>query len=110
MEKAKQLLDYLATYPDAIVHFNASDMILKVHSDASYLSESDAQSQACGHFFMGWMPKDGNPIKLNGVFFTLCVILRFVVASAAEAKLGALLLNCKEGMNCRLPLEELGHP
>jgi hypothetical protein len=34
MEKAKQLLDYLATYPDATICFKASDMILIVHSDA----------------------------------------------------------------------------
>ena len=110
MEKAKQLLDYLATYPDATIRFRASDMIMNVHSDASYLSESNARSRACGHFFMGWTPQDGDPIKLNGAFFTLCAILRFVVASAAEAELGALFLNCKEGMIFRLTLEELGHP
>jgi hypothetical protein len=67
---------------------------MNVHSDASYLSESNARSQACGHFFMGWSPKDGDPIKLNGAFFTLCLILRFVVTLAAETKLGALFLNC----------------
>jgi hypothetical protein len=32
------------------------------------------------------------------------------VASAAKAKLGALFLNCKEGIIFRLTLEELGHP
>jgi hypothetical protein len=47
---------------------------------------------------MGWSPIDGDPIKLNGAFFTLRAILCFVVASTAEAKLGALFLNCKEGM------------
>jgi hypothetical protein len=83
---------------------------MNVHSDASYLSESDAHSRACGHFFMGWSPKDGNPIKLNGAFFTLCAILRFVVASAMEAELGALFLNCKEGIIFCLTLKELGHP
>jgi hypothetical protein len=61
-------------------------------------------------FFMGWSPKDEDPIKLNGAFFTLCAILCFVVAFAAEAKLGALFLNCKEGMIFCLTLEELGHP
>jgi hypothetical protein len=61
-------------------------------------------------FFMGWTPKDGDPIRLNGVFFTLCAILRFVAASAAEAELWALFLNCKEGMIFLLTLEELGHP
>ncbi len=53
MEKAKQLLDYLATYPDATIQFRASDMIMNVHSNASYSSESDAHSRACSHFFMG---------------------------------------------------------
>jgi hypothetical protein len=85
-------------------------MIMNVHSDALYLSKSDTQSHACGHFFMGWSPNDGDPIKLNGAFFTLCTILRFVITSAAEAELGALFLNCKEGMIFCLRLEELGHP
>jgi hypothetical protein len=73
-------------------------MIMNVHLDTSYLSEANARSHTCGHFFMGWTAKDGNPIKLNGAFFTLCAILQFVVASASKAKLGALLLNFKEGM------------
>jgi hypothetical protein len=71
MAKAKQLLDYLATNPDATIRFTASDMVLNVHSDASYLLEKNAHSHACGHFFMGWTPKDGDHIKLNGAFFTL---------------------------------------
>ena len=45
---------------------------------------------------MGWSPKDGDTIRLNGAFFTLCTILRFVVALVADAELGALFLNCKE--------------
>jgi hypothetical protein len=32
-----QLLDYLATHPDATIIYHASDMILHIHSDASYL-------------------------------------------------------------------------
>ena len=58
---------------------------------------------------MGEVPIDGKPIKLNGTFHTLCAILRFVVASAAEAELGALFLNCQEGMIFKLTLEDLGH-
>ncbi len=34
MEKAKQLLDYLATNPDATIRYRTSDMIMNVHSDA----------------------------------------------------------------------------
>jgi hypothetical protein len=40
MEKAKQLLDYLVAYPDMTICFQASVMILNIHSDSLYLSES----------------------------------------------------------------------
>ena len=52
MTKIKQLLDYAATHPDAIVTYHASNMVLAAHSDASYLSEKQARSRAGGHFFM----------------------------------------------------------
>ncbi len=93
MLKTKQLLNYLATYPAATLCFHASDMVLNIHSDTSYLSEANAHSHTCRHFFMGWHPNPSKLIKLNGVFFTLCAILRFVVASTAKAKLGALFLK-----------------
>ncbi len=96
MQKTKQLLDYLAMHSEATVRFHASEMVLNIHSDASYLSEANAHSRACRHFFMGWKANPTKPIKLNGAFFTLCAILRFIVASAAEAELGALFLNCNQ--------------
>jgi hypothetical protein len=98
LEKALQVLDYLAAHPDAKVKFRALDMVMNIHSDASYLTEPKACSKACGHFFMGWLPKDNKPIKLNGAFHTLCLILQFVVVSAAKAELGTLFMNCQEGM------------
>jgi hypothetical protein len=94
MERCTLLLDYLAHNADAKVRFHASDMILNIHSNASYLSEAKARSRACGHFFMGWMPKNGEPIQLNGAFHVSMTIMQFVVASAAEAELGALYHNC----------------
>ena len=107
--RVKQLLDYLATHPVAVIRYYASDMILNIHSDASYLSEPKARSRVAGHYFLGSKPIAGKPIKLNGAIFTFFGILKFVVASAAEAELGALFLNCKEGRIIRLILEELGH-
>jgi hypothetical protein len=41
MLKTNQVLDYLATHPAATVQFHASDMVLNIHSDASYLSEAN---------------------------------------------------------------------
>ncbi len=109
MEQCIQLLDYPTTHADAKIRFYPSDMIMNIHSDVSYLSESKACSRACGHFFMGWKPVDGKPIKLNGTFYTNSVILKFVVASAAEAELGALFHNCQDGIVFRQTLANLGH-
>lgn len=110
MANAKGMLDYLATHPNATIRYRASDMILNVHSDASYLSESRARSRAAGYFFLGSVPEDGKPIKLNGAIHTLCSFLKFVASSAAEAELGALFMNAKEAKVLRLTLQELGHP
>ena len=107
--RIKQLLDYLATHPSATVRYRRSNMVLNIHSDASYLSETRARSRIAGHYFLGSKPIDDKPIPLNGAIYAFCGILKFVVASAAEAELGALFLNCKEGKVVRLILEELGH-
>jgi hypothetical protein len=37
MTKTKQLLDYLATHPNAMVWFHTSNMTLNIHLDALYL-------------------------------------------------------------------------
>jgi hypothetical protein len=52
MERCKLFLDYAATHQDAIITYHASDMVLVVHSDASYLSEPKARSRAGRHFFL----------------------------------------------------------
>ena len=45
-KRVSQLLDYLATHPDAKIRYHASDMVLNIHSDASYLSEIGAKSSS----------------------------------------------------------------
>ena len=71
-------------------------MILNVHSDASYLSAPKARSRAGGYFFLGSIPVDGNPIKLNGAIHITSTILKLVAASAAKAELGALFLHARQ--------------
>jgi hypothetical protein len=48
-----QMLDYLATHPDTTIRYHASDMILNIHSNASYLSVSNTRSRLRGLFFLG---------------------------------------------------------
>ena len=108
-EYVKQLLDYLHTHTDATIRYVASDMILNIHSDASYLSEPQARSQIGGTVFFGSLPTNTQPIQLNSPILTIANICKFVVASAAEAELGALFYNCQDGTILCLSLEEMGH-
>ena len=109
MGQCINLINYLATNQDAKVRFHASDMVMNIHSDASYLSETISRSWLCGLFFMGWMPKNDVPIQLHGVFYVNTTILCFAVASVAEAELGALFYNCQDGIIFGQTLEDLGH-
>eukprot|EP00957_Ditylum_brightwellii_P100386 7651988-Ditylum_brightwellii.AAC.1 len=45
-EAVVMILNYCTTYPDAVLRYHKSDMVLYVHSDASYLSEPEARSRA----------------------------------------------------------------
>jgi hypothetical protein len=61
-----QMLDYLATHPDATIRYHASDMVLHIHSDASYLSVSNARSRLGGLFFSGeQIPRARNPQRVH---------------------------------------------
>jgi hypothetical protein len=84
-------------------------MILNIHLEAVYLSEPNAQSYTCGIFFMGWKPKSGEYICLNGAFHVSLMIMKFVVASTTEAELGAIYHNCQTGIIFRLTLVEMSH-
>jgi hypothetical protein len=51
-DKVIKLLNYCSTHPETKNLYHASDMILHIHSDASYLSENEAKSRAGGFFYM----------------------------------------------------------
>ena len=65
------MLNYLATNPDAMIQFMTSDMVLNIHSNALYLSEHNAKSRAAGYFLLSCLPRDGQPICLNGEIHAL---------------------------------------
>jgi hypothetical protein len=85
-------LDYAATHPDAVVTYKASDMVLAIHSDASYLSEPKAWSRAGGHYFLS---SDGSNPPNNGGILNVAKIIKAVMSLAAKAKLGTFFINAK---------------
>ena len=106
MTLSKKILDYAAYHPDAIITYHASYMVLLVHSDASYLSESKTRSRAGGHFFMY---KNSLIPANNGAVFTISQIIKAVISSAEEAELGALFINCREAILSQHSLKAMVH-
>jgi hypothetical protein len=102
-----QLLDYLATHPDATIRYHASDMILHIHSDASYLSVSNARSRLRGLFFFG--NKSPEQDMLSRSILNVASVIKSVVASAAKSEVGACFHNAQSGAPLRVTLTELGH-
>jgi hypothetical protein len=107
-DKVINLLNYCNTNPETKMRYHASDMILHIHSDASYISENEAKSRAGGFFYMGNTTKNDKKLT-NGAILIVSKVLKHVISSAAEAEIGAVFINAKEGAVLRTTLEELGH-
>ena len=99
-------LNHAATHPDAEKTCRASEMTLTVDSDAACLVAPQARSRAGGFHYLG--NKDGS--MLNGSVAVIAKIIKNVMASAAEAEVGALFVNAQLAAPMRVTLEELGHP
>jgi hypothetical protein len=83
-DKVIKLLNYCNTHPETKIQYHASDMILHIHSDASYLSENEAKSRAGGFFYMGSNAKTDKKLT-NGAILIISKVLKHVMSSAAEA-------------------------
>ena len=91
MEQAKQCLDYVASHGNAVITYNATDMVLDVHNDAGYYNKPGARSRAGGLF-----PSKHEKIPPNnGSILNVAQIIKAVISSAAEAERGPLLYVSK---------------
>jgi hypothetical protein len=82
-------------------------MVLHIHSDASYLSVSNAWRRLGGLFFLG--NKSPEQDTLNGSILNVAAVIKNVVASAADSKVGACFDNSQSGALLRVTLTALGH-
>ena len=101
------LLDYVATYPNHGILYRASDMVLVTHADAGFHNETKGRSRAGAHIFLA---KDESYPCLNGAILTVDQIIKFVMASAAEAELGALFIAAQKILSLRQTLITMGWP
>ena len=106
-----KLLDYMYTYPEAIIRYHKSDMCLHVDSDAAFLVLPKARSRLSGYFHLSSTPpptKTPNPF-INGAILVECKTIDHVVTSAAEAEMSGIFHNAKTAINIRNILEALNH-
>jgi hypothetical protein len=65
MSNIKLFLDYAASNQDAIITYPASDMVLVVRSDVSYLNKPKTHSCVGGHFLMSFNIADPAEMALS---------------------------------------------
>jgi hypothetical protein len=109
MDAISHLLDYCITHPESTTRYYASDMQLKIHSYESYLSDPKAKSCIGVYFYLGNATNLLDTLLTNGPLFCHTTVLKHVVSSIAEAELGAIFVNAKEGTVVRTALSEMGH-
>ena len=104
--KVHHLLDYLSTHPTFVVTYKASDMILPVDSNASYLVEPGENSRAGGCYYLSShkFPKLTRPIHC------MATLIKAIMYSAAEVEIGGLFLNATNVVSMRSILFDMGHP
>ena len=75
LSNINHILNYVATYPNAKLLCKSSDMILRAHSDGSYLCAPKARSRGAGYVFLG-------PEQLqNAAIQVFCQLHKVVVSS-----------------------------
>ena len=108
-----QFLDYAATHPNAEIQYDASEMHLWIHSDASYLNESKARSRNSGYFYLSDKPKlpithTDKPPMHNAPVHINSKIIDAVMSSVQESETGSGFINAKDAIPMRTTLEEMG--
>ena len=108
LEKVDRLLAYAAKYPNNLLEFKRSDMILKAYSDGSYQSLPDSRSMAGGFFFCG--NKDEDHSFVNGPIDAMSAVIKSILSSAGDCEYASLFLTATRAIPHIQTLINLGHP
>jgi hypothetical protein len=103
---ANRLLGYAKAHPSHSLVYHPSDMLLRVHSDASYLSRPNSGSTAGGFHYLG----STDPTFLNAPIFCHSTRIPVVCAAVSEAEYAAIFANAQVAADERVILSNLGYP
>ena len=83
----------MAAYPDSVIWYYASNMIMHVDSDVSYLVAPGATSRIVGYYYMSDHPKKSIFLQLNLPFHVVWNVFKHIITSTAEAEIAGLFFN-----------------
>ncbi len=111
MTRLDRLHSFVSAHPNGRKIYRASEMILCVHSDASYLYRPRAGSVACSTHYMGnhattFLADD----PINHPVSTHSTRIPVVCSFVAEAEYGGLFAAARIAVDERAILVNLGHP
>eukprot|EP00957_Ditylum_brightwellii_P210209 15364675-Ditylum_brightwellii.AAC.1 len=109
------LLNYAVMHPDAILRYHASGMVLHIHLDASFMSETRACSRVGGHYFLRNPTADPanmteDEVHLNRLVHSIYKIIQNNMSSTAETEVGALYINTWKVEELHIALNEMKNP
>ena len=81
-------------------------MILRIHSDASYLNRAKSGSTAGGYHYLGTT----DPDFFNGPVFCHCTRIPVICQAVSECEYAGVFCNGQVGVDERIILSSLGHP
>jgi len=87
-------MNYAATYPQVIVRYYTSDMILNIDSNVAYLVLANTKSHITGYYYLSSNPIN-TPLPINATVLIICKTLKHVVSSTTEAKTAGVFTNAQ---------------
>lgn len=105
-------MNYVHTYPNAIIRYHASDIQLHIDLDTAYLVLPKIRSRGAGHFYFSNKIENTHSIPTptpNGPILTKCATLGNAMLSAAEVEVGTFHNNSKVVVPIITVLNETGH-
>ena len=101
-----RLLGYASTHLNGTVVIRPSDMILRIHSDASHLSRSNSGSVAGGIHYLG----TSDPYFINAPIHCHSTGIPVVCAAVSESEYAGVFSNAQIAVDERNCLASLGYP
>ena len=109
-ENMKTLLDYLSANPNVIMLHRKSDMILKVHSDGSYLLVRNSRNRTAANVCFSDNKYATEEDECQNLRYQECNETKLVMASVVECETVISFLNFQMLLVLRITTKELGHP